>query len=227
MPNDTLNNKPSVNFTSNLNYPSDSVLAKPFRGSLHHDLSLCGSITALEPMQLDHLDELIAAAADGELWTLKVSTIPDANGMRTYIDRAIDQRAKGLELPFVVRRLSDSKIVGTTRYYQIKTVNRNLSIGYTWYSKSVQRTGINTECKLILLQHAFEVAGCISVQWHTHHQNFRSQEAIKRLGASFEGVLRNHLILPDGSIRHTHCFSMLESEWPQSKTFLKSRLAAN
>ena len=102
--------------------------------------------------------------------------------------------------------------------------NRNCAIGYTWYSESAQRTGINTECKLMLLQHAFEEAACISVQWHTHHDNLRSQAAIKRLGATFEGVLRNHMILPDGRIRHTHCFSMLDEEWPASKAFLMQRL---
>jgi len=198
-----------------------------FRDNLPHNLTLLGKHAALEPMTLSHVDDLNLAAADGALWNLKVTTVPTVESMITFVEHALRQRDKGHELPFVIRRLTDDRIVGTTRYYQIKPVNRNFSIGYTWYSESAQRTGVNTECKLLLLEHAFEKAGCISVQWHTHHENIRSQEAIKRLGAKFEGVLRNHMILPDGRIRHTHCFSMLDEEWPTSKTYLQQRLAAH
>ena len=198
-----------------------------FSENLPHDLTLSGEYTALEPMQLSHIDDLNVAAADGELWNLKVTSVPTKQGMPTFVEHALKQRDKGRELPFVVRRLSDNRIVGTTRYYQINPQNRNFSIGYTWYSESAQRTSINTECKLMLLQHAFEKAGCISVQWHTHHENTRSQAAIKRLGATFEGVLRNHMILADGRIRHTHCFSMLDQEWPASKASLQQRLAVH
>lgn len=190
-------------------------------------LVLSGQHAALEPMQLSHVNDLNAAADDGELWRLKVTRVPTEQGMQAYVEHALQQRAKGRELPFVIRRLSDKRIVGTTRYYQISSTNRNCSIGYTWYSKSAQRTGINSECKLMLLEHAFEQLSCISVQWHTHHENTRSQEAIRRLGASFEGVLRNHMILPDGRIRHTHCFSMLDTEWPSSKAHLEDRLAVH
>lgn len=198
-----------------------------FLGKLPHTLTLRGINTTLEPMQLDHVDGLVLAAKDGELWNLNVTSVPEPKNMRAFVERSLEQRKKGRELPFVVRRLSDNRVVGTTRYYQIKPENRNFSIGYTWYSASVQRTGVNTECKLMMLEHAFEKAGCISVQWHTHHENIRSQQAITRLGATFEGVLRNHIILPDGRIRHTHCFSMLDTEWPPSKAFLLERLAAN
>jgi RimJ/RimL family protein N-acetyltransferase len=137
---------------------------------------------------------------------------------------AMNNRDKGAQLPFVVRRLSDQKLVGATRFYVISTHNRNMSIGYTWYSKSAQRTAINTECKLLLLTHAFEQAGCISVQWHTHHENTPSQAAIERLGAVKEGVLRNHMVTEDGSIRHTHCYSMLDTQWPEAKQRLVQRL---
>lgn len=196
-----------------------------YRSALPHDLVLRGKHLVLEPMLDEHVDDLVQAASDGKLWKLKVTEVPDAKGMPAYVQSALSEREQGVQLPFVVRRISDQRIVGTTRYYFLNDANRNLSIGYTWYSESVQNTSINTEAKLLLLAHAFESAGCISVQWHTHHENTRSQAAIKRLGASFEGVLRNDKILSDGRIRHTHCFSMLDNEWPASKAFLTGRLA--
>lgn len=189
-----------------------------------HDLVLRGNDVALEPMLNAHVDDLVQAASDGKLWELKVTEVPDAKRMPAFVRSALEKREQGMHLPFVVRRLSDQRIVGTTSYYRLNDADRNLSIGYTWYSESVQNTSINTETKLLLLTHAFEHAGCISVQWHTHHENTRSQAAIKRLGASFEGVLRNDRILSDGRIRHTHCFSMLDNEWPASKAFLNGRL---
>lgn len=219
MPNDDLDSQTDTSSTLSE--------IETFQQKMSQDLMLKGDHAALEPMQLSHVVDLNSAASDGELWQLKVTTVPTEQGMQIYVEQALKQRTKGYQLPFVIRRLSDNKIVGTTRYYQISPTNRNCSIGYTWYSKSAQRTGINSECKLMLLEHAFEKAACISVQWHTHHENTRSQAAITRLGASFEGVLRNHMILADGRIRHTHCFSMLDTEWPASKAFLQSRLAAN
>ncbi len=195
-----------------------------YRSALPPDLALSGSHVALEPMQLTHVDDLIGAARDGELWRLKVTEVPDAKGMPAFVKSSLEKREQGAHLPFIVRRLSDQRIVGTTSYYRLDDINRNLSIGYTWYSESVQNTLVNTETKLLLLTQAFERAACISVQWHTHHENTRSQAAIRRLGASFEGILRNDRILSDGRIRHTHCFSMLDTEWPASKAFLNGRL---
>ena len=205
--------------------PSTQALtSERFRSCFPSDLAFKGVHACLEPMQLSHIEELNRAAADGELWTLKVTTVPTIETMIDYVETAINNREQGAQLPFVVRRIADHKIIGTTRYYSINPRFRNLSIGYTWYSASVQRTAINTECKFLLLQHAFEQAKAISVQWHTHHENTRSQEAIVRLGAKFEGILRNDQILPDGRIRHTHCFSMLDDEWPASKAFLSDRM---
>ncbi|MGK0375873.1 MAG: RimJ/RimL family protein N-acetyltransferase [Arenicella sp.] len=195
-----------------------------FLNALSHQLILTGKHASLEPLKLSHVADLNDAAADGELWHLSVTTVPNKQDMKDYVEHALRQRDSFNELPFVVRRLTDDKVVGTTRYYQIKPEHRNFSIGFTWYSKSAQRTAINTECKLMLLQHAFEQAGCISVQWHTYHGNKRSQAALLRLGACFEGVLRNHMILADGRIRHTHCYSMLDDEWPASKSHLLGRL---
>jgi len=205
----------------------NDTLRNQFLRNLPHDLALVGQHAALEPLQTSHVEELVIAAADGELWNLQVTTVPSAQGMLSFVEDAIRQRDSGQQLPFAIRRTSDNRVVGSTRYYQISPTNRNLSIGYTWYSKSAQRSGINTECKLMLLRHAFEATRCISVQWHTHHENLRSQAAILRLGAQFEGVLRNDRIMPDGSIRHTHCYSMLDTEWENSKAFLLKRLAAH
>jgi len=199
-------------------------VGQQFAKALTQQLTLSGKHASLEPMQLSHVGDLNDAAADGELWRLRVTTVPKEPRMLNYVEHALQKRDLGIELPFVVRRLSDNRVVGSTRYYHIKPEHRNLSIGYTWYSESVQRTAINTECKLMLLRHAFEEAACISVQWHTHHDNIRSQAAILRLGAHFEGVLRNHMILSDGRIRHTHCFSMLDDEWPASKAYLTKSL---
>jgi RimJ/RimL family protein N-acetyltransferase len=196
-----------------------------FKENLSPELSLNGEFACLEPLELGHVDDLNEAAKDGDLMNLKVTSIPSEDGMFDYIQRALSLKEKGIQLPFVVRRNSDNKIVGTTRYYEINEQNRNLSIGYTWYSASAQNTPINTECKHMLLSNAFDQAACISVQWHTYHGNTRSQKAILRLGAKFEGVLRNHMILPDGRIRHTHCFSMLDEEWPLAKANLEAKLA--
>lgn len=199
-------------------------MADVFNDNLDSNLSLNGQFASLEPMQIDHVEGLNSAAQDGELWNLKVTTIPNDQGMSDYVQNALSQREKGIELPFVVRRRSDNKIVGTTRYYAISRKHHNLSIGYTWYSASAQNTPINTECKYMLLSNAFDKAKSISVAWHTYHGNTRSQEAILRLGAKFEGVLRNHMILPDGRIRHTHCFSMLDEEWALAKENLRQKL---
>lgn len=207
------------------NEPSELVRAAEKFASAYAGQPVFNGVQAnLEPLQLEHVGELNQAAADGELWNLKVTSVPTPDVMSEFVEIAIAKRERGSQMPFVIRRLSDQKIVGTTRYYFINPASRNVSIGYTWYSASAQRTMINTESKLMLLRHAFEVAGAISVQWHTHHENKRSQAALKRLGARFEGVLRNAQILPDGRIRHTHCFSMLDQEWPAAKAFLEQRL---
>jgi len=189
-----------------------------------HDLTLSGKYACLEPMQAEHSEALGLAAADGELWNLKFTGVPTIAGMPEMVEKAIEKRCAGTEFPFVVRRQSDQKIVGATRYYFLSQENRNLSIGYTWYAKSAQRTSINTECKLMLLRYAFEQLSCISVAWHTDNLNHNSQAAIQKLGAKFEGVLRNHKIMPDGRIRHTHCFSMLDTEWRESEEILEHRL---
>ena len=196
-----------------------------FSDALPAELRLEGKHASLLPMWTEHERDLIAAAEDGELWNLSVTRIPDADGMAAMIKDALQKRDSREQLPFVVLRHSDQKIVGSTRYYAINKEHRNLSIGFTWYSKSAQRTAINSECKLLLLTHAFEVASCISVAFHVDDTNTVSQAAVERLGAKHEGILRNHQIMPDGRIRHTYCYSITDTEWPAIKQRLQQRLA--
>jgi RimJ/RimL family protein N-acetyltransferase len=170
---------------------------------------------------LQHCEELGDAAADGELWNLHFTGVPRRSKVKAYVSEGL---ANPQHFAFVVRRNSDRKIIGCTRYYDIQADHRNLAIGYTWYSKSVQRTAVNTETKLLLLSHAFERLKCIGVAFHTDNQNYPSQAAIERLGATKEGVLRNHRIMPDGRIRHTWCYSIVDSEWPAIKKNLQQRL---
>ena len=195
--------------------------------NLTADLNLQGRYAALEPLQAEHETDLIEAATDGELWNLHFTSVPTRKEFPDYLSLAMENRAKGLELPFVIRRVSDNKIVGSTRYYRISQQNRSLSIGHTWLSASAQRTAINTECKYLLLTHAFEVLDCVAVMWHTHHDNVRSQAAIQRLGAKHDGILRADMVLDDGSIRDTYCYSMLASEWSAAKEFLSQKLFRN
>jgi len=188
------------------------------------ELSLTGEHVTLKPLALEHKEALLNAAADGELWALRVTSVPDSKSIDQYLANAIEQSKKGCQRPFVVYRNLDEKIVGCTRYYDIEPTHRNLAIGYTWYAESAQRTAVNTDTKRLLLGYAFEQLGCISVAFHTDDLNKRSQAAIQRLGAKFEGVLRNHRIMPDGRLRHTWCYSITQEEWPDIKLSLKEKL---
>lgn len=178
----------------------------------------------LEPLQREHSDELLEAAKDGELWKLWYTSVGDPDALFGYIDSALKMRDEQGAMPFVIRRKSDGKVVGSTRYFNVDAKNRRLEIGHTWYSKSVQRTGINTEAKLILLKHAFETLNCIAVEFRTHWFNFDSRAAIARLGAKQDGVLRNHQLAPNGTLRDTVVFSIIASEWPTVKAHLRFQL---
>jgi N-acetyltransferase len=182
------------------------------------------SWATLEPMQPEHADELLQAAKDGELWKLWYTGVADSGAVLNYMDTAMKMRDEQGALPFVVRRNADGQIVGATRYFNVDEKNRRLEIGHTWYSKSVQRTGLNTECKYLLLRHAFEKLDCIAVEFRTHFFNFQSREAIARLGAKQDGILRNHLISANGTLRDTVVFSILQSEWPTVKAHLRFQL---
>ena len=183
-----------------------------------------GQHVRLEPLTLAHEEALIAAAGDGELWNSTVTIVPSRAEMAPYIASALEQQALGIELPFVIIRKSSGQVVGTTRFYFIDRQDRHVEIGYTWLSASAQRTGVNTEAKLLLLTHAFETWRCIRVALITDVLNQRSRAAILRLGAKEEGILRNHMIMPGGRYRDSVCFSIIEAEWPEAKARLEELL---
>ena len=185
--------------------------------------SLRGAHVALEPLQADHAYGLRAAAADGGLWDLWYTSVPRPEAVEAYIDAALQGQATGTMQPFVVRDAAGD-IVGCTRYYDIDASVPRVSIGYTWYASRVQRTGLNTEAKLLLLGHAFDVLGCAAVALETSWFNHASRTAIARLGAKQDGVLRNHRRHADGSLRDTVVFSIIDTEWPAVRANLQARL---
>lgn len=178
----------------------------------------------LEPMERRHESELLEAAKDGELWKLWYTAIASPDAVMGYMEDALEMRDELGAMPFIVRRKPDGKVVGSTRYFNVDAKNRRLEIGHTWYSKSAQRTGMNTEAKLLLLKHAFEKLHCIAVEFRTHWFNFESRAAIARLGAKQDGVLRSHQVSPNGTLRDTVVFSIIASEWPTVKAHLKHEL---
>ena len=188
-------------------------------------VTLVGSHVRLEPLAREHEAGLKAAAADGELWQLWYTSVPMPEKTLEWIDAALDMRAKLGAMPLVVREAATGDIVGSTRYFNVEAAHRRLEIGHTWYAKRVQRTALNTEAKLLLLRHAFETLDCIAVEFRTSFFNFPSREAIARLGAKQDGILRHHQILPDGSLRDTVVFSIVAPEWPAVKKNLLWRLA--
>jgi len=179
----------------------------------------------LEPLRHEHLPGLEAAAADGELWNLWFTSAPAPGAMADYIDKALAGHQAGLMLPFAVREKRSGEIVGTTRLYDYVDDPRRVAIGYTWYARRWQKSYVNTACKRLLLAHAFETLGCAAVEFHTDHRNQDSQRAIERLGAVREGVLRHHKRRPDGSLRDTVCYSILDREWADVAKWLSLRLA--
>ncbi|MCE9678924.1 GNAT family N-acetyltransferase [Shewanella sp. AS1] len=178
---------------------------------------LVGELVVLEPLGREHIPALSIAVSDGQLWQLWYTSAPHPEEMKAFVDKALEAEEQGEALAFVVRDKFSGKIVGSTRLMAWDQANRRLEIGHTWYAKSAQRTGINTEAKFLLLQYAFEVLDVIAVEFRTHWNNQRSREAITRLGAKQDGVLRNHRILKDGTIRDTVVYSIIDSEWPAVK----------
>lgn len=178
----------------------------------------------LEPLTLDHVAGLEQAAADGELWKLRVTYVPPPGAMRAYVEAALAMQAAGDSQPFAARDKRDGAIAGSTRYYDFVEDVPRVSIGYTWYAASRQRTCINTACKLLLAGHAFDTLGCASVIWETDILNTRSQRAIERLGAHRDGVLRQHKRRHDGTIRDTVSYSIIAAEWPQARSALAAKL---
>jgi RimJ/RimL family protein N-acetyltransferase len=179
----------------------------------------------LEPLGLQHVDGLKRAAADGELWKIRVTSVPDPDDTRGYVERALQGFAEGHRLAFAVIDAGSGEVIGSSSYHDILPAVERLEIGYTWYAKSRQRTHVNASAKLLLMTHAFEVLGAKLVGWRTDNFNFASQRAIERLGARKDGVLRHHAVRRDGTIRDTVMYSMTAGEWPEAKAELQARLA--
>jgi RimJ/RimL family protein N-acetyltransferase len=183
-------------------------------------VTLRGTHAILEPLAHAHHQDLVEAVRDGELWKLWFTVIPEPSQMEAEIARRLDRQRKGAMLPFAVRDTRSEKIVGMTSYWNVDQAHRHVEIGGTWYRKSMQRTLLNTECKLLLLTHAFETLNCICVELRTHFFNQASRRAIERLGAKLDGVLRNNQVLPNGTFRDSCVYSIIVSEWPVVKTNL-------
>ena len=179
-----------------------------------------GKFVTVAPLSHDHHDDLVEAAADGELHRLWYTSIPEPKKVKVEIERRLGLQNGGSMLPFAIIDNGSQKAVGMTTYMNIDAANRRLEIGSTWYRKSVQRSPLNTECKLLLLKHAFEELDCIAVEFRTHFVNQASRRAIERLGAKLDGVLRSHLVMENGSIRDTACYSIIASEWSMVKANL-------
>jgi N-acetyltransferase len=194
-------------------------------------ITLIARNVRLEPLSLAHEVGLSSAAADGELWNLRVTSVPMPAQTRKYIEDALAMRDAGSRFAFAVIEDSTGQLLGTTSYHDILPSVRRVEIGYTWYRKSSQRSHVNSTCKLLMMQHAFETLGCNVVGWRTDNFNFASQAAIERLGARKDGVIRGHFMRRDGTIRDTVMYSMTSGEWPEAKAQLlyslnKSRLIA-
>jgi RimJ/RimL family protein N-acetyltransferase len=187
-------------------------------------VNLEGHGIRLEPLSPEHHDGLVAAASDGELWNLWFTSVPGPGEATKYIEDAAKGHAEGHMLPWAVRDLSDNAIVGSTRYHDIVKGIDRVEIGYTWYAQRCQRSHVNTTCKLLLLEHAFDTLGCAVVGLRTDNFNFRSQKAIEGLGAKRDGVLRHHQARRDGTVRDTFLYSILKAEWRDVKRHLELRL---
>lgn len=186
-------------------------------------VTLAGRHATLEPLSPAHAEGLREAAADGELWKLWYTSVPSPERMEAEIARRLDLQAKESMQPFAVRD-AEGGLCGMTTYMNIDGANQRVEIGSTWYARRVQRTPLNTECKLMLLGHAFETLDCIAVEFRTHWMNQQSRAAIARLGARQDGILRNHQRSPDGALRDTVVFSIIASEWPAVKQHLQFQL---
>ncbi|MBC7958180.1 MAG: GNAT family N-acetyltransferase [Cytophagales bacterium] len=183
-------------------------------------VTLKGTHATLEPLSLAHEAEAIAAVKDGELWKLWYTAVPSPEGMRQGIEKRLGLQQQGSMLPFAVRDAS-GRMVGMTTYMHIDAANRRVEIGSTWTAQSAQRGPLNTECKLMLLTHAFETLDCIAVEFRTHFMNQQSRRAIERLGAKLDGILRSHQLTPSGALRDTCVYSIVASEWPAVKAHLR------
>jgi N-acetyltransferase len=187
-------------------------------------VTLESDLLRLEPLTHAHLDGLLAAAADGELWTLRITSVPEPKDTEAYITAALKQHEQGSRLAFAVIDKPSGRVLGSSSYHDIVPAVERLEIGYTWYARSVQRSHVNTTAKLMLMTHAFETLGAKLVGWRTDNFNFASQRAIERLGARRDGVLRHHALRRDGTVRDTVMYSLAQGEWPEVKAQLLYQL---
>ena len=188
-------------------------------------ITLVGNKVKLIPLEKKHEANLLKAAGDGNLWDLWYTFVPSKETISDYIDYAINDEEKGKSLPFVVVEKKTNSIIGCTRLFAAFPEHRRVELGYTWYAKSHQRTGVNTECKYLLLRHAFETLNCIAVEFRTHWHNIASRSAIANLGAKEDGVMRNHQIDSNGAYRDTVVFSILHNEWTSVKRSLEYKIS--
>lgn len=179
----------------------------------------------LEPLALTHEEGLKAAAADGELWRIRVTSVPEPESTRAYIETALKMREAGHRFAFAVIDEASGMVLGSTSFHDILPEVKRVEIGYTWYARRVQRSHVNTSCKLLMMGHAFDTLGCHVVGWRTDNFNFASQAAIERLGAKKDGVIRGNAMRRDGTIRDTVMYSMRAGEWPEARAQLLYRLA--
>jgi N-acetyltransferase len=186
-------------------------------------VTLTGRHATLAPLSMEHLDGLVEATRDGELWRLWYTLIPPPEKMAAEIERRLSLLARDSMLPFTVLD-ADGRVAGMTTYMNVDGANRRIEIGSTWYARRVQRTPLNTECKLMLLAHAFDTLDCIAVEFRTHRLNAQSRRAIERLGAQLDGMLRSHQISPNGSLRDTAVYSVIAAEWPAVRAHLQFQL---
>jgi RimJ/RimL family protein N-acetyltransferase len=188
-------------------------------------ITLEGTWARLEPLGEEHVDDLVVAADEDEIWTWMPIALKSADDVRKWMAAAHADQANGTALPFAIIERASGKAVGSTRFMDIQPANRGLEIGWTWLAQQVRRTPVNTECKYLLMRHAFEDQGAIRVQLKTNARNERSRTAILRIGAQFEGILRQQMILPNGDYRDSAYYSVLDSEWPAVKSRLERILA--
>jgi len=188
-------------------------------------IALQGEHVDVAPLAFAHHDALVDVVRDGELWNLWYTKVPSPEGMQADIQRRLGLRERGSMLPFVIVDKTKNKVVGATSYMNVDAENRRVEIGSTWYARSAQRTGINTECKYLMLRHAFEDLDCIAVEFRTGPVNFQSRRAIERLGARLDGILRSHQHYTNGALRDTCVYSIVAAEWPTVKAHLEWQMA--
>jgi RimJ/RimL family protein N-acetyltransferase len=188
--------------------------------------TLQGQRILLRPLEYSDAAALLHAAVDGELWNLTVTVVPSASTVDSYLKKALDGREAGTVMPFVIVLKDTGEVIGSTRFWKIDPINRKLEIGSSWISASWQKSFVNTEAKYLMLRHAFEVLDCVRVQFTTDENNQKSRNAILRLGAQQEGIVRHERIMPDGRKRNSVRFSIIDDEWPQVRAHLEQKLAA-